>query len=267
MLNNWELQYAALVAKIISYGELKKTRNGYTKSVFGEVLKVDTQDGFPILKGRKVYYKGVFGEVAAMLKNAQSAQEFRDKGCNYWDTFVDEQGKLNLDYGRVWRNFEGYNQLAVLRDTIKNNPNDRRMIITSWKPDNLDKLSLPCCHILYQWYVRDNNILDMTWYQRSVDTMIGLPSDIIFATVFNMLLANEQNMVSGKITFMLGDTHIYKEHFNNAQHYLNSVNSIANFDKVKVKLNSKANADNFEVDMLQLLNYKPIDTIKFKLMR
>ena len=266
-MTSWEHRYGELISNIVNNGERKKGRNGYTSSIFGQTLKVDMlEEGFPILQGRKMFYKGVFGEVAAMLAGAQSVEEFKAYGCNYWDMWANDEGKLNLDYGRAWRDFNGVDQLAILRDALQNNPNDRRMIISAWRPDKLKELSLPCCHMLYQWYVRDDDILDMIWYQRSVDTMIGLPSDIIFAAVWNMLLATELNMQPGELTFMLGDTHIYEEHLVPLQLYLSR---LANnkFSSVEVSIDANATVDNFNKDMIQLAYYEPLEAIKFELKR
>ena len=261
----WENSYINLVLDILANGELKKCRNGIVKSVFGKTLTVDMQeDGFPILQGRKIFYKGVFGELAAMLSNSQSIQEFKKHGCNYWDSWANKNGKLNIDYGRLWRNFNGIDQLLKLRETLKCNPNDRRLIISGWNPENLEQLSLPCCHMLYQWYVRDSNKLDMIWYQRSVDTMIGLPSDIIFAAAWNLLLCNELGFKPGKLTFMLGDTHIYSEHFYKAAEYISIALQVKKI-KIDYLINSNSTVDNFCNTDIALLNYKTTNVIKFKL--
>ena len=262
---DWEHKYGELVKAIMDNGERKQGRNGYTRSIFGQVLKIDVQtQGFPVLQGRKMFYKGVLGEVAAVLAGAQSVEDFEKHGCNYWGTWADSTGRLNLDYGRAWRDFNGVDQLAKLRATLKNNPNDRRMLISGWRPEKLAELSLPCCHMLYQWYVRDTNTLDMIWYQRSVDTMVGLPSDIIFATAWNMLLANELGMQPGELTFMLGDTHIYEEHLAQVQLYLSRLKS-NKFTKVGASIHNDATVDNFSRDMVQLVGYEPLEVIKFEL--
>ena len=262
---DWEHKYGELIKLIVNTGERKEGRNGYTRSIFGQMLKIDMQtQGFPILQGRKMFYKGVLGEVAAMLAGAQSIAEFKKHGCNYWDAWADNKGNLNLDYGRVWRDFNGCDQLAKLIATLKNNPNDRRMVISGWRPDKLDELSLPCCHLLYQWHVKDNTYLNMTWYQRSADTMIGLPSDIMFAAIWNMILANEVGMLPGELTFMLGDTHIYEEHLWPVRVYLSRLEE-HKFTKVDASLDVNATIDNFNNYMFSLLNYYPLDVIKFKL--
>jgi len=216
---SYEYSYKALIKRILNMGTWKEGRNGRTISLFGETLVVDTSEYFPILTSRKMYYKGVLGELAAMLRGPKHVKDFEEFGCNYWSDWAEADGSLSLDYGNLWFNFNGVDQHASLIEKLKHNPNDRRMLISGWDPSHLDSLSLPCCHMLYQWYVENGN-LHMIWYQRSVDTMIGLPSDVIFAAAWNMAIANEVGLKPGNITFMLGDTHIYEEHIAGAEEYL-----------------------------------------------
>src|SRR5690606_25910133 len=175
MFEQFERDYRDLVQKILEVGEYRQGRNGNTFSIFGATLVVDMRDSnkFPLLIGRKMFYKGIFGEVAAMLRMPTHINDFKRWGCNYWDQWADKDGNINIDYCNLWRNFNGVDQLSELIDKLKNNPTDRRLLITGWKPDNLDKLSLPCCHLLYQWYVTNDGYLDMMWYQRSAETMVG----------------------------------------------------------------------------------------------
>lgn len=270
----WEFEYKKLIDKIITQGEKRDTRAGEVYSIFGEKLVIDIEDRFPLLMGRKMFYKPVLGELAAMLQGPKNIADFKKYGCNYWDSWGAKAGgclydgeeakggELQLDYGNAWLDFNGVNQLEKLVHTLKTNPNDRRMIITGWRPDRLGELSLPCCHTLYQWYVRDGKYLDMIWYQRSVDTMIGLPSDIILAAMWNILLANECGYKPGRVILMLADTHIYTNHLEGVNNYMNS-NITA--DKPKYHVDSIASVFNFHPDMLHLGDYKPNNGIKFEL--
>lgn len=231
-MNSWEHNYANLIYNIINYGEERDTRAGKTRSLFGKTLEVDLQFGFPLLEGRKMFYKPVLGEMAAFIRGPNNIEDFKKYGCNYWDAWGGKEeldaigdvskktGHINVDYGNKWRNWNGADQLQNLVDTLRSNPTDRRMLISGWDPSNIGNLSLPCCHLLYQWYVRDGEHLDMIWYQRSVDTMVGLPSDVILAAIWNIMLANEVKLKPGKIVFMLGDTHIYENHMEGVNEYL-----------------------------------------------
>ncbi len=219
-ISKYEEDYMLLVADILHKGIKRQTRNAVTKSVFGRIFRVKPEKNrFPILSGRKMFYKGVVGELAAILKGPKHLDDFKKMGCNYWDKWANADGSIKVDYGNAWLDFNGVNQIDEVVKSIKNDPYGRRHIITGWRPDTIPGLNLPCCHLLYQWYVRDGE-LDMIWYQRSVDTMIGLPSDVILAYVWNLLMANETGLKPGELIFMLGDTHIYASHFNDAREYL-----------------------------------------------
>lgn len=216
----FELNYIELVTKILQRGERRNTRNQPTRSLFAERLVVDMSDGiyFPLLQGRQVFYKGIFGELAAIIRKPKHVDDFREWGCNYWNKWADkETGELRIDYGNAW--FEG-DQIKRLKHCLANNPTDRRMIINGWRPAKLPVLDLPCCHYAYQFYVTADKRLHMLWHQRSVDVMIGLPSDIVFAAAWLIMIANEFNLKPGIITMDLGDTHIYEGHVANTFKYL-----------------------------------------------
>lgn len=265
----FEYDYVKLIKKILKTGERRESRAGAAISIFGEKLEVDISKHFPLLLGRKIFVKPIAGELAAMFKGPKNKSDFIEQGCNYWNEFSGQQGELNLDYGNSWIDFNGVNQLEELVKTLKTNPLDRRMIISGWRPDKLKNLSLPCCHLLYQWYVREGKYLDMVWYQRSVDTMIGLPADIILAAIWTKLLANECGFTPGKINMMLGDTHIYTNHLDGTMQYLKSIDYIfKHTDDFKVPsatLDADASVFNFEPAMLKVKNYEADKVIKFKL--
>jgi thymidylate synthase len=224
-MQKFELTYASMISRIISCGEDRETRNGKTLSLFGEHLRIPINGKglFPVLQGRKMYTKGIFGEFAAMVRKPKHIDDFRAWGCNYWDLWANADGSINIDYGNAWFDFNGVDQIAQLKDKLKNNPTDRRMIVAGWRPDKLDSLSLPCCHYNYQFYVRQGKYLDILWSQRSVDMMVGLPSDIAFAAAWLISLANEVGLVPGEITMSLGDIHVYEAHTEAAMAYIDYV--------------------------------------------
>lgn len=266
---NWETsEYLPLIRKVLARGKDRQTRAGLAHSIFGEMITIDT-DTFPILKGRKMHVKPVLGELAAMLKGATTVKEFKELGCNYWDAWGDKEGNLALNYGTTWLDFNGVNQLEQVVKKLKETPNDRRIIISGWKPDDIPKLSLPCCHLLYQWYVRDNMYLDMIWYQRSVDLMVGLPSDVIFATVWNMLLAKTCGYKSGTIKMMLGDVHIYDNHIGGCNKYIEQLELIDPIESPEERtyadLANHVDVFNFQPDELTLSGYKHMPKVNFKL--
>lgn len=262
-MSQYELSYKELIQKILDEGELRHTRNGNTISVFGQNISFNIQDGFPLLTGRKIYYKGVFGELAAMLKQPKTIKDFEDQGCNYWKLWGNSDGTINIDYGNKWLDFNGINQHAELIDKLKNNPTDRRMIITGWDPSNISNLNLPCCHYAYQWYVREGKYLDMIWHQRSTDVMIGLPSDVVFASAWNIMIANEVGLIPANIYMTIGDSHIYEEHITKAEEYLNS--SIHKLPNYKLNVDPGYNTIDFKSNDISIINYNNSGKITFKL--
>lgn len=269
-MNNFELEYAQLINRILQTGEYREGRNGGTQAIFGQSLIVDMSgsDYFPLLLGRKIFYKGIFGELAALLRGPKHLDDFKRFDCNYWDLWAKPDGSINIDYGNLWLDWNGTNQLRKLIDTLKSNPTDRRMMISSWKPDTLDELDLPCCHYCYQWFVRGGQYLDMIWMQRSCDTMIGLPSDIVLAALMNVLIANEVGLQPGKIKMDLGDTHIYEEHIEKAYEYMSSVYfNVGNIEypRYKLVMNQGQKVETFTPTMISIIDYNPVATMKFEL--
>lgn len=229
-MRTYEQQYEDLVRDVLNNGEVRVTRNDrITKSLFGKTLTIDVALGFPLLNGRKMFYTGILGELCAILRGPKNISEFHKFGCKYWDMWGDpETGDIDIDYGNAWLDFGGFNQVDVVIDAVKNDPTNRRMLISGWRPDRLDSLSLPCCHYAYQFYVSDINgvkTLNMMWHQRSVDVMVGLPSDVAFAAAWLIAMSYFTNTKPGKIMFTLGDTHIYEVHEANALIYLNTPKS------------------------------------------
>ena len=263
MYKNFEVNYKKLVSDVYNlHPAYKKVgRNGTTLSSFGHQLKFDelTRGRFPLITARKMYPKGIAGEMAAFLKGPKHLDDFTSQGCNYWSNWAEADGSINVDYGNAWTDFEGVNQLEQLVDGLKNNPHGRRHIVTAWNPKNLDNLSLPCCHWAYQFYVTPLGNLDMIWIQRSVDLMIGLPSDIMLAALLNILVANETGYKPGTITMQLGDCHIYEEHMPHVSTYLDAYNHAPPTYKLKDGL------FNFSPDSLELIDYEHGDPIKFEL--
>lgn len=263
----FERQYKDLVNSILKNGEVRKTRNGLTKSLFGRSLTVDlreVEDFIPLLNYRKLFPSGVFGEFAAFMHNAKSVEEFESFGCNYWKLWGDVTGRLELDYSEQLFNFNGVNQLENLVKSLKEDPYSRRHIISLWRPDRFDKISLQCCHYSYQFYVDNNNYLHMIWNQRSVDVMVGLPSDIILAYLWVKLLSNQLGYKPGTIMMSLGDCHIYKEHIAGAEEYLERLEPKL-IPLAKLNVEPGFDITKFTKDCIVITQYDPHPAIKFEL--
>lgn len=255
--NNFERDYLQLVSRILALGEVKETRNATTKSLFAQTLVIDDLEKgrFPILTSRKMFTKGILGELAAFMRSPTHVDDFKTYGCNYWDKWADEKGNLTLDYGRDWAE-----QFGHVIKSIKEGGTDRRMLVNTWNSQNLEDLSLPCCHYSYQFYVR-GGFVDILWNQRSADVMVGVPSDIVLAATMLIALADEVGLKPGKITMMFGDTHIYEPHWKNAYwHVKRDIMSLPTY-----QYDSLGGMLDFEPGCLSLDNYIHAEPIKYEL--
>jgi thymidylate synthase len=220
----YEHNYLELLTECLASGEIVEGRNGETRSLFGVQFEIrDLEEAvFPILTTRKMYPDGIFGELAAFLQGATMLQQFKNYGCNYWDANAaawlpnrdvpQSMQKVGRIYGAQWRNFNGHDQLKKLLLTLKTDPTSRRHLLTAYNPAEVDQGCLPPCHLLAQYSVRRGGILESIVYMRSVDLVLGLPTDVVLYATLQLLLAREIGVDAGAITFMLGDAHIYENH-------------------------------------------------------
>jgi len=259
-------RYSDIITNAIGQ-QRRQTRNAITRSYFGHHLIVDDlkTGNFPALLGRKLFLKGIIGEMAAFLNGPESVRDFQEQDCSYWDAWGDKDGKLKVDYGNAWLDFGGVNQLEEVVKSLKEDPNGRRHLISGWKPQRLAELSLPCCHYSYQWYINSENELEMIWNQRSVDIMIGLPSDIVLAAIWNILMAQTVGVKPGRLHLMLGDCHLYESHAEGIDKYMQQMPAAANMSEPIWVLDKEATVFNFTPDMIKIANYNPLPAIKFKL--
>ena len=254
-----EAQYIRIAKTIINNGLDRETRNAVTRSLPFQTLEFNLADGFfPLLTTRKMFYKGVLGEYAAMIRGPKHIKDFEEWGCNYWSQWANEDGTINVDYGNAWRDFNGVDQMAHVIDSLRNNPADRRMVISGWRPDQLNDLSLPCCHHNYQFYANGNS-LDLLWIQRSGDWMVGVPSDVVLASVMLLCFADVAGYTPGNVKFIVGDAHIYQEHINDATKQIRRLP----WAPPKYKLKSQSDVYSFKPDDLELTEYKYEDAIKY----
>jgi len=211
-MSTFETNYLADALHIIKNGHERQTRNGLTKSISFLDVSFDLQDGLPLLTTRKSHYKGVLGEYAALIRGPKHIDDFTRFGCNFWKKWAKPDGTINLDYGNAWRDFHGVNQMETVLDLLKNDPFDRRMLITGWDPSNLKNIDLPCCHYSYQFW-SDGEHLDMLWTQRSGDWMIGVPADALLASAMTLCFASLAGLKARRVKMMIGDAHIYEPHW------------------------------------------------------
>lgn len=210
-------QYLDLLNRIVTEGVQKSDRTGTgTISVFGHQMRFDLKDGFPLLTTKKLHLKSIIYELLWFLRGDTNVKYLQEHGVRIWNEWADEDGDLGHIYGYQWRSWPDYNggyidQIAKVVDDIKNNPDSRRIIVSSWNVADLDNMNLPPCHLLFQFYVADGR-LSLQLYQRSADTFLGVPFNITSYALLLMMMAQVTGLEPGEFVHTTGDTHIYLDH-------------------------------------------------------
>ena len=210
-------QYLDLLNRIVTEGVQKSDRTGTgTISVFGHQMRFDLRDGFPLLTTKKLHLKSIIYELLWFLRGDTNVKYLQEHGVRIWNEWADEDGDLGHIYGYQWRSWPDYNggyidQIAKVVDDIKNNPDSRRIIVSSWNVADLDNMNLPPCHLLFQFYVADGR-LSLQLYQRSADTFLGVPFNIASYALLLMMMAQVTGLEPGEFVHTTGDTHIYLNH-------------------------------------------------------
>ncbi|MBO4455953.1 MAG: thymidylate synthase [Bacteroidales bacterium] len=211
-------QYLDLLRHIRQDGVIKKDRTGVgTQSVFGYQMRFNLQDGFPLLTTKKVHLRSIIHELLWFIAGDTNIGYLHDNKVTIWDEWADENGNLGPVYGKQWRSWQApdgrsIDQLQQVVDLIKNNPDSRRMLVCAWNPADIDKMALPPCHCLFQFYVADGK-LSCQLYQRSADTFLGVPFNIASYALLTLMLAQVCGLEPGDFVHTLGDAHIYLNHF------------------------------------------------------
>lgn len=210
--------YLSLLQHIMDNGVLKSDRTGTgTKSVFGYQMRFDLSEGFPVLTTKKLHLRSIIHELLWFIKGDTNIKYLNDNGVTIWDEWADSNGDLGPVYGGQWRSWRGadgktVDQLSALIDGIKKNPDSRRHIISAWNVGELDKMALPPCHAMVQFYVA-NGKLSCQLYQRSADVFLGVPFNIASYALFTMMVAQVCDLAPGEFIHTFGDAHIYTNHF------------------------------------------------------
>ena len=211
-------QYLDLLRHIRANGVMKEDRTGTgTQSVFGYQMRFDLSEGFPLLTTKKVHLKSIIYELLWFIAGDTNVKYLQDHGVTIWDEWADENGDLGPVYGHQWRSWPApdgrvIDQLSMAIDTIKRNPDSRRMLVTAWNPAEVDKMALPPCHCLFQFYVAEGK-LSCQLYQRSADVFLGVPFNIASYALLTMMIAQVCGLEPGEFVHTTGDTHIYRNHF------------------------------------------------------
>lgn len=214
-------QYHDLLERILADGAQKGDRTGTgTLSVFGHQMRFDLADGFPMLTTKRLPLKAIIHELLWFLKGDTNIKYLHDHNVTIWDEWADEKGDLGPVYGRQWRSWEtpdgqSIDQITNVVEAIKTNPNSRRLIVSAWNPADVDKMALPPCHCLFQFYVADGR-LSCQLYQRSADVFLGVPFNIASYALLTMMIAQVTGLKAGEFIHTLGDAHLYSNHLEQA---------------------------------------------------
>lgn len=257
-------QYLELLDHVLKNGYHKSDRTGTgTISVFGYQMHFPLQVGFPLLTTKKMHLKSIIYELLWFLKGSTNIQYLHEHGVTIWDEWADEQGELGPVYGSQWRSWPkpdgtSIDQIANIIESIKKNPDSRRHIISAWNVGLLDKMALPPCHLLFQFYVAGNT-LSCQMYQRSCDIFLGVPFNIASYALLTMMMAQVTGLKPGEFVHTLGDAHIYLNHLEQVKLQL----SREPFPLPVMVINPEVkNIDNFTYQDFQLQKYQSHPHIK-----
>ena len=210
-------QYLSLLKRILDEGATKTDRTGTgTKSVFGHQMRFDLSEGFPLLTTKKLHLKSIIYELLWFLRGDTNVKYLQEHGVRIWNEWADENGDLGPVYGHQWRSWPDYkggsiDQIREAVDTIRNNPDSRRIIVSAWNVGDLDNMNLPPCHAFFQFYVA-NGRLSLQMYQRSADIFLGVPFNIASYALLLQMMAQVTGLKAGDFVHTLGDAHIYLNH-------------------------------------------------------
>jgi thymidylate synthase len=211
-------QYEQLLKHIYETGTFKADRTGTgTRSIFGAQLRFNLQDGFPLISTKKVHLKSIIHELLWFIKGETNTQYLKENGVSIWDEWANENGDLGPVYGYQWRSWPAadgtyIDQLSEVIETIKKNPDSRRMIVSAWNVADLNKMALMPCHAFFQFYMA-NGKLSCQLYQRSADMFLGVPFNIASYAFLTHMIAQVCNLEVGDFIHTFGDAHIYSNHF------------------------------------------------------
>lgn len=257
-------QYLDLLDRVLKEGAEKGDRTGTgTISVFGHQMRFNLEDGFPCLTTKKLHLKSIIYELLWFLKGDTNIKYLQDNGVRIWNEWADENGDLGHIYGYQWRSWPDYqgghiDQITEVINTIKNNPNSRRILVSAWNVADINNMNLPPCHILFQFYVA-NGKLSMQLYQRSADIFLGVPFNIASYALLLLMVAQVTGLKPGEFIHTLGDAHIYLNHLEQVKLQLSR--EPRPLPKMKINLEVK-NIFDFQFEDFELTDYNPHPHIK-----
>jgi len=251
-------QYLDLLRHVIDNGRPREDRTGTgTKSVFGYQMRFNLEEGFPVVTTKKLHLKSIIHELLWFLAGDTNVKYLQDNGVRIWNEWADDNGDLGHIYGYQWRSWptpEGnaVDQISQLINDIKTDPISRRLIVSAWNVGDLDKMNLPPCHLLFQFYVNEGR-LSCQLYQRSADIFLGVPFNIASYALLTMMVAQVTGLKPGDFVHTFGDAHIYNNHFDQVGLQL----SRTPFPLPKIKINPDVKSIfGFKYDDFELTDYQ-----------
>ena len=258
-------QYLDLIQQIYDHGAIKEDRTGTgTRSVFGHQMRFDLADSFPLLTTKKLHLRSIIHELLWFLTGDTNIQYLRDNKVRIWDEWADEDGNLGPVYGHQWRSWQStdgrvIDQISDVIENIKSNPDSRRLIVSAWNVGDVDKMALPPCHLLFQFYVA-NGKLSCQLYQRSADVFLGVPFNIASYALLTLMVAQVTSLQPGEFVHTLGDAHLYTNHLEQTELQL-SRTPIEPLPTLKLNPNIK-NIDDFTYEDFEVVGYEHHPHIK-----
>ena len=257
-------QYLDLLQRILDEGAVKTDRTGTgTKSVFGHQMRFHMADGFPLLTTKKLHLRSIIHELLWFLRGDTNIQYLHDNKVTIWDEWADENGDLGPVYGHQWRSWPDYDggaidQIANAVELIKHHPDSRRIMVSAWNVAEVEKMALPPCHCLFQFYVADGR-LSLQLYQRSADTFLGVPFNIASYALLLQMMAQVTGLEAGDFIHTTGDTHLYLNHLEQAK--LQLTREPRPLPTMKINPDVKSIFD-FHYEDFELVGYDPWPHIK-----
>jgi thymidylate synthase len=260
--------YEDLVRKILMTGSLKSDRTGTgTVSLFGQQMRFDLSQGFPLLTTKNVFFKGIAYELLWFLKGSSNVRWLQENNVHIWDEWADpETGELGPVYGVQWRSWPApteqdpsrtIDQIARAVETLRTHPDSRRIIVSAWNPAQVDEMALPPCHALFQFYVADGK-LSCQLYQRSADMFLGVPFNIASYSLLTVMMAQQAGLELGEFVWTGGDCHIYDNHFEQVLEQLGR----EPYPYPELKVNKRDSISDYEYSDFEVVGYQHHPTIK-----
>ena len=257
-------QYHDLLRLVLEQGEPRNDRTGVgTLSIFGAQARFDLRRNFPLLTTKKLHLKSIIYELLWFLRGDTNVRYLNEHGVTIWDEWADEHGNLGRVYGAQWRDWRGENGVRVdqidnVVSEIKKNPQSRRLIVSAWNAAEIERMALPPCHVLFQFYVQDGE-LSCQLYQRSADLFLGVPFNIASYALLTLMVAQVANLRPGDFVHTFGDLHLYQNHLEQAREQL--TRDCRALPQLKLNPAIKSIRD-FKFEDFELIGYDPHPSIK-----